>query len=476
MATSMPRRAMAFASGSRSLRALQSSGRTQTRVGARCSSSQARPTVLARPALCRARQQQARLLETSAAASHIGEETVPESADEPFTVHLHAEYFQSHLCEPPSLEVQVTKNQLVEMYSNMVKMRRMEMAADQLYKQKLIRGFCHLAIGQEAVSVGMESAIKPDDKVITAYRCHPFAVMRGGTVKGVIAELLGRQDGMSHGKGGSMHIFTKSFFGGNGIVGAQVPVGTGIAFAQQYMGQDKDHATFIMYGDGASNQGQVFESYNMAKLWNLPAVFVCENNLYGMGTSSARSSSNTKYFKRGDLIPGLQVNAMDILSVHRACKFAKEWTQSGKGPLLLEMITYRYGGHSMSDPGTTYRTREEIQHMRSSNDPISGLKARLLDWKAVTEDELKSIDKKARQEVEKAVEEAKKSPEPNLEKDMWTDVYVKGSSVPKLRGREREEWHHYSKDEISGPLDMSSLPLLQSDSQTDSLGRLPKDA
>lgn len=195
------------------------------------------------------------------------------------------------------------------MYKWMVKMRRMEMAADALYKQKLIRGFCHLAIGQEAVSVGMESAIAADDKVITAYRCHPFAVLRGGTIKGVIAELLGREDGMSHGKGGSMHIFTKSFFGGNGIVGAQVPVGAGIALAQQYMGQADKHATFIMYGDGASNQGQVFEAFNMAKLWNLPAVFVCENNLYGMGTSSARSSSNTKYYTRGDQIPGLQVRS-----------------------------------------------------------------------------------------------------------------------------------------------------------------------
>ena len=165
--------------------------------------------------------------------------------------------------------MQVTKKQLVDLYSTMVKMRRMEMAADQLYKQKLIRGVSHLAIGQEAVSVGMEAAIEAEDKVITSYRCHPFAVLRGGTVKGVIAELLGRKDGMSHGKGGSMHIFTKSFFGGNGIVGAQVPVGAGIALAQQYMNQADKHATFIMYGDGASNQGQVFESFNMAKLWNL---------------------------------------------------------------------------------------------------------------------------------------------------------------------------------------------------------------
>ncbi|GAA6009410.1 hypothetical protein JCM10207_003771 [Rhodosporidiobolus poonsookiae] len=362
-------------------------------------------------------------------------------------VQLHEEYFKSHLCDTPSLELEVPKDQLVQIYKDMVEMRRMEMAADQLYKAKLIRGFCHLAIGQEAVSVGMHHAIKKDDKIITAYRCHPFAVLRGGTIKGVLAELLGRVDGMSHGKGGSMHIFTPTFFGGNGIVGAQVPLGAGIAFAQQYLGQDNEHATFAMYGDGASNQGQVFEAYNMAKLWNLPCVFVCENNLYGMGTSAARSSSNTKYYKRGDLIPGIQVNGMDVLAVMKAVQYAKEWTTSGKGPLLLEMVTYRYGGHSMSDPGTTYRTREEIQHMRSSNDPITGLKNHLLEWDVISEQDLKAIDKKARAEVEQAVEEAKKSPEPSQDKDMWTDIYYKGTNPMWMRGREREEIHHFAKND-----------------------------
>ncbi|KAM0787209.1 hypothetical protein ACM66B_006448 [Microbotryomycetes sp. NB124-2] len=369
--------------------------------------------------------------------------SVVDKAGDKITVALSKDYFKSHLCDIPELELEVSKDSLVQMYSDMVSMRRMEMAAD----QKLIRGFCHLAIGQEAVSVGMHHAIKPDDKIITAYRCHPFAVLRGGTIKGVLAELLGRVDGMSHGKGGSMHIFTPTFFGGNGIVGAQVPLGAGIAFAQQYLGQDKDHATFAMYGDGASNQGQVFEAYNMAKLWNLPCVFVCENNLYGMGTSAARSSSNTKYFTRGDLIPGLQVNGMDVLAVKQAVEFAKNWTQSGKGPLLLEMVTYRYGGHSMSDPGTTYRTREEIQHMRSANDPITGLKKIILDWGVVEESELKKIDKDARTEVEKAVEEAKASPEPSQEKDMWTDIYYKGTNPMYMRGREREELHHFAKND-----------------------------
>jgi len=326
----------------------------------------------------------------------------------------------------------------------------MEQSADQLYKQKLIRGFCHLAIGQEAIAIGMESAMERDDKVITAYRCHPFAVMRGGTIKGVIAELLGRQDGMSHGKGGSMHIFTKSFFGGNGIVGAQVPVGAGLAFAQKYKGESDKFASFVMYGDGASNQGQVFEAFNMAKLWNLPSVFICENNKYGMGTSAERSSSNTAYYTRGDLIPGLQVNAMDVLAVRRAIQFAKEHTTSGKGPLLLEMVTYRYGGHSMSDPGTTYRTREEINQMRSKNDPITGLKTRILDWGILKEDELKNLDKEAKTEVDAAVEEAKNSPFPDPAKDMWTDVYFKGTAPEWLRGREREEIHYYPQDQKSG--------------------------
>jgi len=415
-----------------------------------------------------------RSVQTSAVASHIEGVEVPDSPDEPFTVYLAEDTFHGHRLEVPKNEVSVTKNQLIKLYEQMVTMRRMEMAADQLYKQKMIRGFCHLAIGQEAVSVGLESGIEPDDKVITAYRCHPFAVLRGGTVKGVIAELLGRQGGMSHGKGGSMHIFTKSFFGGNGIVGAQVPVGAGIALAQKYMGQADKHATFAMYGDGASNQGQVFESFNMAKLWNLPCVFVCENNLYGMGTPAERSSSNTKYFMRGDLIPGLQVNAMDVLAVHGAVKFAKEWTQSGKGPLLLEMVTYRYGGHSMSDPGTTYRTREEIQHMRSERDPITGLKQRLLDWGIIDESELKELDKKIRASVDHDVEEAKKSPEPEAGDEMWKDIYFEGTSPPWMRGREAGEIYYYPEHETKGvpAREVIGVSQLGSNAETDSTGRL----
>ncbi|PWN54000.1 hypothetical protein IE53DRAFT_383476 [Violaceomyces palustris] len=366
---------------------------------------------------------------------------IPSSATEPFKVALSPESFKGYKFDVPELEFETTKKELVHLYEEMVKMRRMEMASDQLYKQKLIRGFCHLAIGQEAVAVGMEAGMKPDDKLITAYRCHPFTVQKGGTIKSVIAELLGREDGISKGKGGSMHMFTPTFFGGNGIVGAQVPVGAGLAFAQQYLGAD--NATFAMYGDGASNQGQVFEAYNMSKLWNLPCVFVCENNKYGMGTSAERSSMNTSYYTRGDVIPGLQVNAMDVLAVAAATKHARAYTLTS-GPLVMELVTYRYGGHSLSDPGTTYRTRDEIQAMRSSSDPIQGLKARLLDWGIVEEHELKQIDKAAKEEVDLAVEEAKKSPEPKPEA-LWDDIYYKGSEPEFMRGREREEIHYFKK-------------------------------
>ncbi|KAJ7199240.1 mitochondrial pyruvate dehydrogenase E1 component beta subunit [Mycena pura] len=377
----------------------------------------------------------ARGIQTSADTTQLHDK--PSDLSQPLTLRLSEDSFQAYQCDMPELDVHVTKDQLLDMYKKMQTMRRMEMAADNLYKAKLIRGFCHLAIGQEAVSVGLEAGITPEDRVITAYRCHPFAVLRGGTIKGVIAELLGRQAGMSNGKGGSMHIFTPTFFGGNGIVGAQVPVGAGIAFTQKYL--ESDSATFALYGDGASNQGQVFEAFNMAKLWDLPCVFTCENNKYGMGTSAERSSSNTAYFTRGDKIPGLQVNGMDIIATLQAVRYARNWTVKEKrGPLLLEFVTYRYGGHSMSDPGTTYRTREEVQRMRSTQDPIRGLQRYIEEWGLASEQELKQLDKDAKSEVDSAVEEAKASPEPRTE-DLWTDVYYKGTEPPFMRGREREE-------------------------------------
>ena len=345
----------------------------------------------------------------------------------------------------------------------------MEMAADRLYKEKKIRGFCHLSTGQEAVAVGIEHAITKADDLITAYRCHGFALMRGATIRSIIGELLGRREGIAYGKGGSMHMFSKGFYGGNGIVGAQVPVGAGLAFAHKY--NDSKTASVILYGDGASNQGQVFEAFNMAKLWNLPALFGCESesfplfyshflflllrsprtnlgladNKYGMGTSAARSSALTDYYKRGQYIPGLKVNGMDVLAVKAAVKYGKEWTGADKGPMVLEYVTYRYGGHSMSDPGTTYRTREEIQRMRSTNDPIAGLKQKILDWKVTSEDELKKLDKEARSHVteEVAIAEAMAVPEakPSI---LFEDIYVPGTEPQYIRGRTPDENYYFA--------------------------------
>ncbi|KAI0911566.1 dehydrogenase E1 component-domain-containing protein [Ustulina deusta] len=384
-----------------------------------------------------------RSVTTNAASSHADKGAVPDTDDQPFQVTLSDESFETYELDPPSYTIDVTKKELKEMYYNMVTTRQMEMAADRLYKEKKIRGFCHLSTGQEAVAVGIEHALTKGDDVITAYRCHGFALMRGANVRSIIGELLGRREGIAYGKGGSMHMFTKGFYGGNGIVGAQVPVGAGLAFAHKYMG--RKNASVILYGDGASNQGQVFEAFNMAKLWGLPALFGCENNKYGMGTAAARSSALTDYYKRGQYIPGLKVNGMDVLAVKAAVKYAKEWAIAESSPLVLEYVTYRYGGHSMSDPGTTYRTREEIQRMRSTNDPIAGLKQKILDWGVCNEEELKTIDKEARKHVndEVAIAEAMAFPE-NKPEILFEDVYVKGSEPQFLRGRTPDENFYFS--------------------------------
>ncbi|ETI28099.1 pyruvate dehydrogenase (acetyl-transferring) E1 component, alpha subunit [Cladophialophora carrionii CBS 160.54] len=383
-----------------------------------------------------------RTVTTDAASSHAEKDDVPDEDDKPFPVKLSDESFETYNLDPPPYTLDTTKKELKKMYYDMVAVRRMEMAADRLYKEKKIRGFCHLSTGQEAVAVGIEHAITRDDAIITAYRCHGFALMRGGTVKSIIGELLGRREGIAYGKGGSMHMFAPNFYGGNGIVGAQVPVGAGIAFAHQYTGSKT--TTLALYGDGASNQGQVFEAFNMAKLWNLPVMFGCENNKYGMGTSAARSSALTEYYKRGQYIPGLKINAMDVLAVKAAVQYGREYTTSEKGPLVYEYVTYRYGGHSMSDPGTTYRTREEIQRMRSTNDPIAGLKQKILDWGVCTEDELKQIDKKAREDVDSEVAEAEKMPVPEpTPKILFEDIYVRGSEPAYLRGRTPDETYYY---------------------------------
>ncbi|KAI7098981.1 Pyruvate dehydrogenase E1 component subunit alpha [Hortaea werneckii] len=394
-----------------------------------------------------------RSVTTDAASSHAEKSEVPSEDDKPFTVRLSDEAFETYELDPPPYALETSKKELKQMYYDMVAVRRMEMAADRLYKEKKIRGFCHLSTGQEAVAAGIEHAIEKTDHLITAYRCHGFAMMRGGTVRSIIGELLGRRGGIAYGKGGSMHMFSTGFYGGNGIVGAQVPVGAGIGFANMYLG--KPNVTLALYGDGAANQGQVFEAFNLAKLWNIPVIFGCENNKYGMGTSASRSSAMTEYYKRGQYIPGLKINGMDVLAVKAAVQYGKQWCKDGNGPLVYEYVTYRYGGHSMSDPGTTYRTREEIQRMRSTNDPIAGLKQKILEWGVAEEEELKKIDKEARSHVDEEVAAAEAMPVPDPTPEvLYEDIYVRGSEPQFLRGRIPEENFYYPQR----PLDETPPP------------------
>ncbi|KAF2325388.1 hypothetical protein GH714_027352 [Hevea brasiliensis] len=305
-----------------------------------------------------------------------------------------------------------------------------------LYKAKLIRGFCHLYDGQEAVAVGMEAAITKKDCIITAYRDHCTFVGRGGTLLEVFSELMGRQAGCSNGKGGSMHFYRKDagFYGGHGIVGAQVPLGCGLAFAQKY--SKGETVTFALYGDGAANQGQLFEALNISALWDLPVILICENNHYGMGTAEWRASKSPAYYKRGDYVPGLKVDGMDALAVKQACKFAKEHVLRN-GPIILEMDTYRYHGHSMSDPGSTYRTRDEISGVRQERDPIERIRKVILAHDLATEKELKDFEKEIRKEVDQAIAQAKESPMPEPS-ELFANVYVKGLGTEAF-GADRKE-------------------------------------
>jgi len=311
---------------------------------------------------------------------------------------------------------------LKKFYSDMLLIRRFEEKAGQLYGMGLIGGFCHLYIGQEAVVVGLQANAGPNDEVITAYRDHGHMLACGMDPKGVMAELTGRSAGYSKGKGGSMHMFSKEkrFYGGHGIVGAQVPLGTGLAFANKYRGNDG--VSFTYFGDGAANQGQVYEAFNMAELWKLPVIYVIENNQYAMGTSVERSSAEGHFYKRGASfnIPGREVDGMDVEAVYAAGQEAVAWCRAGKGPIILELKTYRYRGHSMSDPAK-YRTREEVQAVREKRDPIEHLAAKLIAEKIVTEDDLKAMDKETRQIVNTASEYATQSPEPAPE-ELYTDV------------------------------------------------------
>jgi len=319
---------------------------------------------------------------------------------------------------------EASKDELKEFYRQMLLIRRFEEKAGQLYGLGLIGGFCHLYIGQEAVAVGLQSALTPGkDSVVTGYRDHGHMLAYGIDPNVIMAELTGRAAGISKGKGGSMHMFSveHGFYGGHGIVGAQVSIGAGLGFKHKYA--EDGGCALVYFGDGAANQGQVYESFNMAELWKLPVIFVIENNQYAMGTSVNRASAEDQLYKRGESfrIPGIQVDGMDVLAVRGAAETAKAWVKAGKGPILLELKTYRYRGHSMSDPAK-YRSREEVQAVRDKSDPIDHL-AKELESVGVTADDLKALDKDIRKIVADAAAFAEESPEPELS-ELYTDVLV----------------------------------------------------
>ena len=313
---------------------------------------------------------------------------------------------------------------LLKFYRDMLLIRRFEEKAGQLYGMGLIGGFCHLYIGQEAVVVGLEAAARDGDKRITSYRDHGHMLACGMDPNGVMAELTGRSGGYSKGKGGSMHMFSKekNFYGGHGIVGAQVPLGAGLAFADRY--RENNCVTFTYFGDGAANQGQVYETFNMAALWKLPVIFVIENNQYAMGTAQERSTSSPEIYTRGEAfgIKGEAVDGMDVIAVKTAGDKAADYCRAGKGPYILEIKTYRYRGHSMSDPAK-YRTREEVQKMRAQRDPIEAIRTLLVSEKQATDEEIKTIDKEIKEIINACAEYAKDSPEVSAE-ELWTDIYA----------------------------------------------------
>ena len=327
----------------------------------------------------------------------------------------------------PAAKPNISKEELLDHYREMLLIRRFEEKAGQLYGMGVIGGFCHLYIGQEAVVVGLEATAKDGDQRITSYRDHGHMLASGMDPKGVMAELAGRKDGYSKGKGGSIHMFSaeKNFYGGHGIVGAQVPLGAGLGFANRYRGND--NVSFAYFGDGAANQGQVYETFNMASLWKLPVVFVIENNQYAMGTAMKRSTSTPDIYTRGQAfgIPGEAVDGMDVLAVKAAGEKAVAHARAGNGPYILEMKTYRYRGHSMSDPAK-YRSREEVQKVRQEKDPIDHVRDLLVGGKHATEDELKTIDKEIKAVVNESAKFAQDSPEPDIS-ELWTDIYAEVS-------------------------------------------------
>lgn len=314
------------------------------------------------------------------------------------TASLSLKEFKTHLLTSAiTPETVCSRDDALNYISTMQRIRWLENAATKMYEENHTGTYCHLYTGQEAVAVGVEAALKPGDAIITSYRCHAYALTHGAPVREILAELAGKDTGSSRGLGGSMHIYHKDFFGGNGIVGAQVPVGVGVAMRMRNRGDS--NISIALYGDGASNQGQVYESFNMAKLWNLPVVFICENNTYGMNTASHRASAVPTYYTQCGYIPGIWVDGMDVLSVREAMRFARNWCTSGKGPIILEAETYLFVGHSVADSGTEFRACEEVDAARLNRDPITLFRKRITEAQLVTEEEIQASDKQIEKEV-----------------------------------------------------------------------------
>lgn len=351
--------------------------------------------------------------------------TVPINPTVPFK-RYNAQFANSAFPAMPT-EMQTTAGELLELYNNMVYSRRMETIVDKCYKERMFRGFCHLYIGQEAISYGMSKAMNFDDAVVTGYRDHVWHLCRGGTARDVFAEMMGKSIGPSKGKGGSMHFYNSKnlWFGGNGIVGAQASIGAGLAWKYSLTNgkQSPKNVAACLYGDGAANQGQIYECLNMTALWKVPCIFVCENNQFGMGTAISRSSSCPNVYDRYPSVPGLKLDGMNVFAVWAGTKFAKDWALAGNGPMVIEMDSYRYMGHSMSDPDSSYRTPEDKKKVRDARDCILQLKSVLLENNVTTEVEMKEQDKKFKKELDAQLKEAKAAPF-NPDSEVASDIYA----------------------------------------------------
>mmetsp|Transcript_5056 Transcript_5056/g.6422 ORF Transcript_5056/g.6422 Transcript_5056/m.6422 type:complete len:400 (+) Transcript_5056:20-1219(+) len=343
--------------------------------------------------------------------------------------------YETHLFDEMPTEAYTTKEELIKYFTLMYTGRRMEILCDTNYKSKAIRGFCHLYDGQEACATGVNEALTQDDCWVTSYRCHYLALIRGGSVEGVLSELFGYHQGQTKGKGGSMHFYNKeyNFYGGQGIVGAQVPVGAGLAFSCKYKAASDSEMNIAVagFGDGAANQGQIWEAANMASLWKLPLVLMCENNQYGMGTASGRSSSNNSYFTMGNRIPGMKMDGNNIFAVREGMKLVKNHCGGGNGPMFVELDTYRYHGHSMSDPGTVYRSRDEVSSVRQTRDPIEFTKKLILEHSFMTEKELKELDKEIKKKVDASAKIAHGGTVPPAT-ELYADIFTDGHGGPEM--------------------------------------------